>query len=116
MHEIPFSQPKSGQIPVSILPPQDPLAICRRKPDINHGAKASKELSDHISVTLLSSSFLSSYNYIGQTFAKFESKVILAKLLQKFQFKLLPGQTDRMEVRVTITPRDGVMCEVARRE
>ena len=55
-------------------------------------------------------------NCIGQTFAKFESKVILAKLLQKFQFKLLPGQTDRMEVRVTITPRDGVMCEVARRE
>ena len=55
-------------------------------------------------------------NCIGQTFAKFESKVILAKLLRKFQFKLLPGQTDRMEARVTNTPRDGVMCEVARRE
>ena len=55
-------------------------------------------------------------NCIGQTFAKFESKVILAKLLQKFQFRLLPGQTDQMEERLTITPRDGVMCEVARRE
>ena len=53
---------------------------------------------------------------IGQTFAKFESKVILAKLLRKFQFKLLPGQSDRREARLTITPRDGVMCDVARRE
>ncbi|CAB3993413.1 cholesterol 24-hydroxylase-like [Paramuricea clavata] len=56
------------------------------------------------------------HNCIGQTFAKFESKVILAKLLRKFQFKLLPGQTDRREARLTITPRDGVMCDVARRE
>ncbi|XP_028406560.1 cholesterol 24-hydroxylase-like [Dendronephthya gigantea] len=53
---------------------------------------------------------------IGQMFAKFELKVILAKLLRKFQFKLLPGQTDRMLERLTITPRDGVMCEVSRRE
>ena len=52
---------------------------------------------------------------IGQTFAKFESKVILAKLLQKFQFRLLPGQTNRMKARLTMTPRDGVICEVTRR-
>ena len=56
------------------------------------------------------------HNCIGQTFAKFESKVILAKLLRKFQFRLLPGQTDQMEARLTITPRDGVMCDVTRRE
>jgi cholesterol 24(S)-hydroxylase len=55
-------------------------------------------------------------NCIGQTFAKFESKVILAKLLQKFRFVLLPGQTNRMKARLTMTPRDGVMCEVTRRE
>jgi cholesterol 24(S)-hydroxylase len=48
-------------------------------------------------------------NCIGQTFAKFESKVILAKLLQKFQFRLLPGQTNRVKARLTSTPRDGVM-------
>jgi hypothetical protein len=54
-------------------------------------------------------------NCIGQTFAKFESKVILAKLLQKFQFRLLPGQTNRMKARLTMTPRDGVMCEVTKR-
>ncbi|XP_028406549.1 cholesterol 24-hydroxylase-like [Dendronephthya gigantea] len=56
------------------------------------------------------------HSCIGQMFAKFESKVILAKLLRKFQFKLLPGQTDRILERLTITPRDGVMCEVSRRE
>ncbi len=47
-------------------------------------------------------------NCIGQTFAKFESKVILAKLFQKFQFKLLPGQTGQAMGRMTLTPRDGV--------
>ena len=51
-------------------------------------------------------------NCIGQTFAKIESKVILAKLFQKFQFKLLPNQTDQFLGRITVTPRDGVMCEV----
>ena len=55
-------------------------------------------------------------NCIGQTFAKFESKVIFAKLLQKFQFRLLPGQTGQMKERLTMTPLDGVMCEVTRRE
>ncbi|XP_028391234.1 cholesterol 24-hydroxylase-like [Dendronephthya gigantea] len=54
-------------------------------------------------------------NCIGQTFARFESKVMLAKLFQKFQFKLLPNQTDRMFGRMTMTPRDSVMCEVSRR-
>ena len=54
-------------------------------------------------------------NCIGQTFAKFESKVILAKLFQKFQLKLLPNQTDRMLQRTTMTPRDGVMCKVSQR-
>ena len=55
-------------------------------------------------------------NCIGQTFSKFESKVILAKLLRKFQFALSPGQTSRMKARLTLTPRDGVMCMVTKRE
>ena len=55
-------------------------------------------------------------NCIGQTFARFESKVVLAKLLRMFQFKLLPGQADRMHAGLTIYPRDGVMCDVSRRE
>ena len=54
-------------------------------------------------------------NCIGQTVAKFESKVILARVLRKFQFQLLPGQTAKMEERVTIAPKDGVMCQVTKR-
>ena len=49
---------------------------------------------------------------IGHNFATFESKVILAKLLRKFQFKLQPGQTDRMKARLTTTSRDSVLCYV----
>ena len=55
-------------------------------------------------------------NCIGQTFSKFESKVILAKLLRKLQFVLLPGQTSRMKARLTLTPRDGVMCMATKHE
>ena len=54
-------------------------------------------------------------NCIGQTFAKFGTKVILARVLRKFQFQLLPGQTAKMEERVTIAPKDGVMCQVTKR-
>ena len=54
-------------------------------------------------------------NCIGQTFAKFAVKVILARVLRKFQFHLLPGQTAKMEERVTIAPKDGVMCQVTKR-
>ena len=59
---------------------------------------------------------IGAHTCIGQTFAKFESKVILARLLQRFQFRLLPGQNNKMMERLTITPQDGVICEVARRE
>ena len=54
-------------------------------------------------------------NCIGQTVAKFESKVILARILREFQFKLLPGQTAKIEERLTFPPRDGVVCEVKKR-
>ena len=54
-------------------------------------------------------------NCIGQSFARLESKVILAKLLRRFQFSLVSDQTNRMEERLTIFPRDGVICEVTRR-
>ena len=53
-------------------------------------------------------------NCIGQTFAKFESKIIIAKLFRKFQFNLLPNQTDKIFGRLTLSPRDGVMCKVRR--
>ena len=53
-------------------------------------------------------------NCIGQTFAKFEIKVIIAKLFQKFQFELMPNQTDKILNRLSFAPRDGVMCKVRR--
>lgn len=59
---------------------------------------------------------IGAHTCIGQTFAKFESKVILARLLHRFQFRLLPGQNNKMKERLTITPQDGVICEVTRRE
>ncbi|XP_046840511.1 cholesterol 24-hydroxylase-like [Xenia sp. Carnegie-2017] len=52
---------------------------------------------------------------IGRMFAKFEIKVFMVRVLRKFKFQLLPGQTERMEAKLTIKPRDGVMCHVMRR-
>ena len=59
---------------------------------------------------------IGAHTCIGQTFARFESKVILARLLQRFHFRLLPGQTNKMKERLTITPQDGIFCEITRRE
>ncbi|XP_028390951.1 cholesterol 24-hydroxylase-like [Dendronephthya gigantea] len=53
-------------------------------------------------------------NCIGQTFAKFEIKVLIVKLFQTFQFELLPNQTDKILNRLSFAPRDGVMCKVRR--
>ena len=58
---------------------------------------------------------LGPHNCIGQTLAKFESKVLLARVLRKFKFNLLAGQTAKMEERLTIAPQDGVACEVKKR-
>ena len=51
-------------------------------------------------------------NCIGQTFAMFEMKVLLARLIQKFKFQLVPGQTSKIEDRSSLTPKDGVRCTV----
>ena len=52
---------------------------------------------------------------IGKTLAKFESKVLMARLMQEFELKLLPGQTAQIDEKLTIRPRDGVVCTVVRR-
>ena len=51
-------------------------------------------------------------NCIGQTFAMFEEKILLARLIQKFKFQLIPGQTCKIKERFTYTPNDGVLCTV----
>ena len=53
---------------------------------------------------------------IGQSLAQFEAKVVMARLLKEFKFELVPGQTAAIEERLTLRPRDGVVCVVTRRE
>ena len=48
---------------------------------------------------------------IGQTFAQFEARVVMARLLQEFELTLLPGQNEiQHEQTTTIKPRGGVRC------
>ena len=54
-------------------------------------------------------------NCIGQTLAQFEAKVIMARLLQEFQLKLIPGQTLSLIEAVTVRPKDGVTCTITKR-
>lgn len=52
---------------------------------------------------------------LGVTFAQVEAKVILARLLQKFDFSLLRPKV-HMHMGVTIEPRPGVIMQIRRRK
>ena len=53
---------------------------------------------------------------IGQTFAQFEARVLMARLLQEFELTLLPGQNEiQHEARLTLRPKGGVLCTLKRR-
>ncbi|NXC37889.1 CP46A hydroxylase, partial [Penelope pileata] len=49
---------------------------------------------------------------IGQVFAQMEAKVVMAKLLQRFEFQLVPGQSFKLLDTGTLRPLDGVMCKL----
>uniref|UniRef100_A0A8D0GRG6 Cholesterol 24-hydroxylase n=1 Tax=Sphenodon punctatus TaxID=8508 RepID=A0A8D0GRG6_SPHPU len=49
---------------------------------------------------------------IGQTFAQIEAKVVMAKLLQRFEFQLVPGQSFKLQDTGTLRPLDGVVCRL----
>ncbi len=44
-----------------------------------------------------------------------EAKVVMAKLLQRFDFSLVPGQTFDILDAGTLKPKSGVMCSVRHR-
>ncbi|NXQ47573.1 CP46A hydroxylase, partial [Catharus fuscescens] len=49
---------------------------------------------------------------IGQVFAQMEVKVVMAKLLQRFEFQLVPGQSFKLREAGTLRPLDGVICKL----
>ena len=55
-------------------------------------------------------------NCIGAIFAQIEGKVVLSRLLQKFNFELLNGAQIKPYMGATLEPRPGVMMRVTRRE
>lgn len=54
-------------------------------------------------------------NCIGATFAQIEGKVVLARILQRFELQLSPGQKVRPYMGATLEPRPGVKMIVKRR-
>ncbi|CAJ0933659.1 unnamed protein product [Ranitomeya imitator] len=53
---------------------------------------------------------------IGQVFSQMEAKVVMAKLLQIFEFQLTDGQSFDMVDSGTLQPKDGVMCRACGHE
>uniref|UniRef100_A0A667Y171 Cholesterol 24-hydroxylase n=1 Tax=Myripristis murdjan TaxID=586833 RepID=A0A667Y171_9TELE len=52
---------------------------------------------------------------LGQNFAQMEAKVVMAKLLQRFEFNLVPGQSFDIRDVGTLRPKDGVMSHIKHR-
>ncbi|KAM4013998.1 cholesterol 24-hydroxylase-like isoform 1-T3 [Anomaloglossus baeobatrachus] len=53
---------------------------------------------------------------IGQVFAQMEAKVVMAKLLQRFDFRLVEGQSFKIQDTGTLRPMDGTRCRLRVRE
>ncbi|XP_019738247.1 cholesterol 24-hydroxylase [Hippocampus comes] len=53
---------------------------------------------------------------LGQNFAQMEAKVVMAKLLQRFDFALMPGQSFDIRDLGTLRPKGGVICTVTHRK
>ncbi|XP_073667559.1 cholesterol 24-hydroxylase-like [Paramisgurnus dabryanus] len=49
---------------------------------------------------------------LGQVFSQMEAKVVLAKLLQRFEFSLVPGQSFDIKDTGTLRPLSGVICNI----
>lgn len=53
---------------------------------------------------------------LGKNFAQMEAKVVMAKLLQRFEFSLIPGQTFDLQDTGTLRPKSGVICAIKHRK
>ncbi|XP_033846327.1 cholesterol 24-hydroxylase-like isoform X3 [Periophthalmus magnuspinnatus] len=53
---------------------------------------------------------------LGQNFAQMEAKVVMAKLLQRFDFTLVPGQSFDVRDTGTLRPKSGVPCTIKHRD
>ncbi|XP_069805261.1 cholesterol 24-hydroxylase-like isoform X2 [Dendropsophus ebraccatus] len=49
---------------------------------------------------------------IGQVFAQMETKVVMAKLIQRYEFELVEGQSFKILDNGTLRPLDGVICRL----
>uniref|UniRef100_A0A7N8WMQ5 Cholesterol 24-hydroxylase n=1 Tax=Mastacembelus armatus TaxID=205130 RepID=A0A7N8WMQ5_9TELE len=58
---------------------------------------------------------LGPHSCLGQNFAQMEAKVVMAKLLQRFDFTLVPGQSFDILDTGTLRPKSGVLCSVRHR-
>uniref|UniRef100_M4A8Y4 Cholesterol 24-hydroxylase n=1 Tax=Xiphophorus maculatus TaxID=8083 RepID=M4A8Y4_XIPMA len=53
---------------------------------------------------------------LGLNFAQMEAKVVMAKLLQRFDFNLVAGQTFDVKDTGTLRPKSGVICTIKHRK
>ncbi|XP_008280213.1 cytochrome P450 46A1.2 [Stegastes partitus] len=53
---------------------------------------------------------------LGQNFAQMEAKVVMAKLLQRYDFTLVPGQSFDILDTGTLRPKSGVVCTISHRK
>ena len=49
---------------------------------------------------------------IGKDFSSINASIVTAQLFQKFKFELVAGQTVQREEKITMRPKDGVLCTI----
>lgn len=52
---------------------------------------------------------------IGNVFSSLNATVLMARLFQKFKFKLVPGQTVQRGEKLLLRPKHGVLCTIQER-